>query len=141
MAGALYNKGKTVLVNGTTIWGTADLRALLVTSSYTFNADHNFVSDITNELSGGNYARVALTGETVTEDDTNDRAVCDASDTTFSALAAAAGTPARAIIFDQAGGADSARALICCVDLTSPATPNGGDYTIQWASTGIAYMS
>ncbi len=138
MASRLFNRGKKIMSDGSSVvWTSADIRVLLVTSSYAFNADHNTVSQITNELSGGGYARVALSGKVgPTQDDTNDRATFDASDTTFTSLAAAAGTPAAAIVY-KFNAADASAELICFDELTSPNTPNGGDYTIVWASAGV----
>ena len=85
MASSFYNSGLAALLNGTVDWdnGGAAIRALLVTSAYTFNKDHSFVSSITNELSGTGYVRKDLAGRTVTQDNTNDRAVLDASDLTW----------------------------------------------------------
>jgi len=140
MAAALYNRGKYKLGDGSTAWASADIRCLLVTSSYTFDADHNTVSQLTNELSGGSYARVALSSKTITEDDTLDRVTYDAADTTFASLGAAAGTPARAILYKY-NASDASAELISCHDLTSPPTPNGGDYTIVWSSSGTFYLA
>lgn len=113
-----------------------DIRCALVTSSYTENRDHNFMSDITNELSGGNYSRQALAGESVTEDDTNDWAKFDANDRLFAALQAAAGTPAKAIIFKFVT-TDADSPMLASLALTSPPVPNGGDYTIVFGTNGL----
>jgi hypothetical protein len=60
----LYNGGAAALADDVQ-WTSSDLRVLLTTSSYTPNQDHAFVDDVTNELSGGGYARVSLGGQTV----------------------------------------------------------------------------
>jgi len=57
-----------------------------------FDPDHNFVSDVlapatSVELTVGGYARQAVTGRTVTQNDTADRAEAKASKVTFLALA------------------------------------------------------
>ena len=63
-----YNKGLGHIVGGTIDLDTADLRVLLTTSAYTPSATtHEFVSDITNEVTGNGYARASLTGEAKTE--------------------------------------------------------------------------
>lgn len=139
----VYNRGKLTLIDGTlgaTGWttGGADIGVALVEAGYVYDPDHNFVSDLTNELAGGGYARVTgLGGRTFTEDDANDRVVLDADDATFSALGAAAGTPTQAIVFNNAPALDTAKELLARVALTAPPLPNGGDYTIQWDATGV----
>jgi hypothetical protein len=134
----VYNRGKALLMNGGLDLDTQDIRVLLTSSAYTPNADHNFVSEITNELSGTNYARVALTGEVVTEDDANDRAVFDAADVTWTAINA--GTPARAVIY-RFVTTDADSPLICCLDITPATATNGGDYTLQFSANGILRLS
>lgn len=136
----MFNRGMYVLTDGATPWTSSDFRALLVTSSFSFDPDLNTVSQITNELSGGGYARVALSSKTRTEDDSLNRVVFDAADATFAALGLAAGTPARVIVYKY-NASDASAELISCHDLTSPPAPNGGDYTIVWASSGLFYLS
>jgi hypothetical protein len=132
MASAVYNNAKELFANGGLDWNTDDMRCLLVTSSYSPNIDtHVFVSDVTNELSGGGYVRKTLTGETVTQNNTDDRADLSADNVTWTALGAAAGTPAKAIIFKFVS-VDGDSPIVGHVDLTSPPTPNGGDYTVKW---------
>ena len=138
MANGVYNRAKRNAANGTLDLGTADTRLMLVTTGYTFNPDHNFLDNggandpVDHEISVGGYARQALANETVTQDDTNDFAYMDADDVVFTSLAAGQ-TIGGAILFDQAGGADTARVAIAFYDLVDTAT-NGGNVTIQWAT-------
>lgn len=140
MANGVYNREKRNLANGTSNLAEAglDLRVMLVNTGYTFNPDHNFVDNsgagdpIDQEITVGGYARQALANQTVTQDDTNDFAYLDADDAVFTALASGQ-TIGGAIVFDNAGGADTARFLIAFYDLTDTAT-NGGNVTIQWAT-------
>lgn len=134
----VYNRGKFNLGTGVVDWLTTDIGVLLVTSTYTYDADHNFVSDITNELSGGGYARqTGIGGKTVTENDASDRVEYDATDVTFPTLGAAAGNPDSAIIYDNTTGLDTTRPLLARIPLTAPPVPNGGDYVIRWDATGL----
>lgn len=135
-----FNRGLYRITTGATVWGVSDIRALLVTSGYTFDDTDNFVSDLSDELSGGGYARVALSGMTVTENDTDKRIQFDAADPVFAALGAAAGTPAHLILFDNAGGSDAARHLLGALELSSPPTPNGSDYTVTLPSVGALFI-
>lgn len=139
MASGMYNRGSTNLIKSLD-WTSSDLRMLLVTSSYSPDKDHNTVSQITNELSGGNYARVSLSGRTATQDDSTDRAVADATDAVFTALQAVAGTPKYAIVYYEGGGTDATRELVCFIDLGVADTPNGTDYTIVFSVSGVAYL-
>ncbi len=145
MANIVYNRGKFVV-------GTYDMtqssafRLMLVTTGYVENQDHNFVGSNTSsgangepsvyEISVGGYSRQNVT-LTAFEDDTNDFAGLDSTDKTFSSLAAGA-TIGGAVLyrFSTSGGTtgDSGQDLIAYYTLTATPT-NGGDITIQWAST------
>lgn len=132
MANGVYNKGKYLLATGLNL-SSADVRLLLVKSTYTFNPDHNFISpDVgAEEISVGGYARQALTTKTVTEDDTNDFAYLDADDLVFTSLVA--GQTIGGAILYQYNAADASAALLAFFDLTDTAT-NGGNVTVQWAT-------
>lgn len=133
---SVYNRGKFLLGNGLNL-ATADLRVVLVTSGYVFNADHNFLSDvIASELAGGNYVRKSLASKTWTENDAADRADFDAADTVWISLLALAGTPAAAIIF-RFVTVDADSDLLCFNDLSPVTPPSGGDYTVAWDALGI----
>lgn len=132
MAAGLYNSAKLAFATGDIDWESADLRCLLTTSSYTVDIDaHVNVDDVTNELSGGNYVRKTLAGLDASLDTANDRVDLIANNVTWTELEAAAGTPARAIIFVQVTN-DADSILVGYADITSPPTPNGGDWTIRW---------
>ncbi len=83
----MYNRGKKF---GKADWEAGTWRVLLVTSSYTPNADHDFVSDVVaNEASGAGYSRKDLTTRTATVDDTNDRVDYTADKVLWATLTAA----------------------------------------------------
>jgi hypothetical protein len=135
----VYNRGKKVLVDGTVDWdGVTAVKVMLVTSAYTYSPDHNVRSDVSGEITNGGYSRQALSGRTITEDDTNDWVVLDATDTTFAALAAG-DQPAAAIVFRDSGAAGTDD-LIAYNVLTSPPAPNGGDYKIVWDANGVVTL-
>lgn len=98
----LTNKGKLSLLQGD--WddeGATDIRVGLLAGTTRPTgidtaaevADINFVTDLlaatgVDEITVSGYARQNLTRSVATEDDTNDRVNMDASDVTFTALAA-----------------------------------------------------
>ncbi len=85
----IYNRAKKQ--DGSFDWddGTQTFRVLLTTTSYAPNADHDFVADVTNEVTGGGYVRKDVTGRAVVIDDANDRVDHDAGNVTWTALTAA----------------------------------------------------
>ncbi len=137
----LYNSGMASLCNGTIDWDTTSgIKVALVTSSYTFDADHNAFDDLTNEITNANYTAGgnAISGRTVTQDDANDRAVCDGTDVTFTALAAG-DLPGHAIVYRDSGNPSTSE-LIAYLPLTAPPAPDGNDYVIAWDADGLFYL-
>jgi len=133
-----YTTGLDKLTNGFS-WASGDVRVLLVTSSYTFDPEHNDVADITNELSGGNYARLVIGNKVRTKNTTDHRIQYTADPAIFPLLGLAAGTPTKIVFFDQAGGADANRELLAAMTLTGTA-PNGTDYTVVFPSGLVFYI-
>lgn len=133
---SMYNKG---LANIGTEWDwDADsFKVMLVTSTYTYDADHNFREDITNEITNGGYSTggVALAGESVAQDDTGDQAKYDATDTVFTSLAAG-DLPDAAIVYRDVGTAATDDLIAYC-SLTTPPAPDGNNYTIVWNADGV----
>lgn len=143
MANLVYNRGKYVAA-GFPLAATSEvISVMLVTTGYVENLDHNLVDDGTTsdprsyEISVGGYARQNLANKVRFEDDTNDFAGLDADNVTFSALAAGATIGAAVIYrYSTSGGTTSDTGQELLANYTVTATPtNGGDITIQWAST------
>lgn len=135
----VYNIAKARLIDGRIDLDTDDIRVMLVTSSYVVNADHDFVTDITNELSGTNYVRKSLANKSVTLDDTNDRSYFDADDVVWTDLGPA-GTAAAAVLFKWVT-ADADSPLLSYHALTPTVITNGGTVTVQWSANGIFRVS
>lgn len=134
----MYNTGIQDLMDGTIQWGTSDMRCILLTSSYTFDADHDFVDDVSTwEITQG--GRAGLDGETTVLDLANDEVSADATDETYSALTAG-DTPSQIVIY-KFNASDAAAELLCRCALTTPPAPNGGDYTIVWDAEGVFKIS
>ena len=134
----VYNKGKFGLTTGSILFLSDTIRAMLVTSAYTFDADHNYVSDVVaNEVTNGGYVRQDLATKTITEDDSLNRVVFDCDDPVFPSLAA--GDTPDALIVYKFGTSDADSELICYGQLVAPASPAGADYTIVIDSAGLLY--
>lgn len=139
MAQTATNKLKYMLLHGDIVPGTTDLRlGLLKTLAGHGNVpDINFVSDMEAhadfaELTGASgYARVALTSEAATEDDTNDWGLLDADDVAFGALATG-GTIVGWFLYVHTGS-DATASVLGIGDLTSTPT-NGGTVTVNTTS-------
>ena len=129
MADLVTNKGKFELFTGDANLDAADLRVCLVKTTAP-TADTNTRSEVT-ELTVAGYAPQALTGETVTEDDTNDFAYLDATDPVFTGLAAGETVIGACLYRHVTGASDSP--VYAFYDLTDTPT-NGGDITVQFAT-------
>lgn len=121
--------------------GADTFKAMLVTSSYTFDQDaHNFKDDITNEITGTGYT---ATGATITSptfaytSGTNTFAFDGAdvawTSSTFTARAA--------VIYDSTPGTDATRPLLVFVDFGADVTVTAGTLTLTWDSAGIASIT
>ena len=142
MANGVYNRGK-YLVGQTNLSGLT-LHAMLVTTGYTFNQDHNTIDDGTTddpksyEITVSGYSRQALASITLNEDDSNDFSYLDAADiSTFGNLAAGQ-TVGWAILtrYSSSGGttSDTGQDLVSYYELTATPT-NGGAIGLTWASS------
>lgn len=146
MADTVYNRGKYLITSGGVVWGTTDVRALLIKTadngalpSSAWDVDLNDVAALLNvtnidELTGTGYTRKTMAGFTVTEDDTGNQSIMDANDITWTGIDA--GT-ARAIVVYKYNASDSSAELISIHDTNFPKVTNGGDLTVQWPSTGV----
>lgn len=146
MASITTNKGRTLIANGSVDLLTDTLKVMLLSAAYTPNKDHNFVSDLgANELSGTGYTagfggagRKTLASKTVTQDDTNDLAVFDAADVTWTAINA--GTVAyAAVVKEVTSNADSP--VLAIIDVSPDVATNGGDWTLQWGAQGVIKLA
>lgn len=135
MVNALFDPGREGFLAGEIDWDTAVIKAALV-RSYTFNAAHKFVSDITTAGGVLHVTSAAMSSKTVTA------GVADAADVTYTTVTANAGNHSVLIFQSSAvtGGADVAAAAqraIAWLDTGTnfPIVPNGGDVTIAFDNT------
>lgn len=127
MASLVYNPAKAIL--GTTVdWIADDIRVLVTTPDYVPDPDHEFVADITDELSGTGYSRLSLTGRIVTPDPGENRALYQAADASWANINA--GTAGKAIVYKHVTN-DADSPVLVCVELEEFLT-DGGDWSIEW---------
>jgi hypothetical protein len=129
LANAIYPLYKQALLDGLSDTdvndGTVKV-ALVDTGTYTYNAAHDFL----NDLSGVVGTAQTINNTTVTN------GVLDGDNVTYSAIS---GNSAEAmVIYIDTGNAATSR-LVAYIDTNAglPVTPNGGDIIINWNASGI----
>lgn len=142
MAWAVYPKNKEAMLD--TSLGYAvdfegdDIRLILLTSVFAYNAAHDYVDDIVaNEVSGTNYARKVLASETVVL--ASATVTFDAADSglTYSQSSAGFSDARTAVLYKHAGSSDSANALIAYNTFSANQNNVSGDLTLQFSASGI----
>lgn len=161
----IYNGTKTAFMDGgsgSSVYAAAEMPLDLSgdtlglalandTTAYTFSpTDGDYLGDILDdgttatEFSGSGYTTAEnLSGFTINENNSNNRAEWDANDYTFTSLDGE--TIQFALVAKQVGGDwttygdDPLVAQITSADF--PLTTNGGDVTISWDSTGIVHIT
>lgn len=135
MANAVYPKYKQSLITGaadTDLDGsgsTGVFVALVDTGTYTYNAAHEFYSD----LSG-----IVGTDQEIGATKSYTNGLFDGADCTFTAVTG--NTVEALVLYRKNAGANTTWRLVAYIDtgVTGlPVTPNGGDITITWNASGI----
>jgi hypothetical protein len=145
MANFVYNETKHALLQGLLNFDTGgdDIRVLLVMTDTTADTqdDANTFADFTtlDEFNGSGYSSggLALAGEVVNEDVTNNRAEFDAGDITFPNIGAGTRSIQAAIVYKFNTTLSDSEPLIYVDDGGFPIDPNGGDIAVQWNIEGI----
>lgn len=125
MAETATNRAKFQALNGG--FSTKDLRMLVILGTQTGvnDPDLNTVADL-DAVAGVSIhsERIALTGETITEDDVNNRASIDSNNVVY---AAAPATTAQGVaVYDEGGGTDGTRDLYWIYTTGFPVPMDGG---------------
>ena len=134
--GQLFNDGLTSIIKGEIIFTTDTIGVALFTDAPDIDAD-TYLSDLTGEITGGGYVRKTLAGKSVTTDDTNNRAIADATDVQWTGLT----NSFRYIVtFKDTGVAGTSR-LISVIDIGSTQTLTNGTYDITWPTSGVFHLA
>ena len=144
MIGRIFPSWIERTVNGTNDYAGATFLALLLKSSYTFDATDVFISDLTpgtNELSGGSYARVsALSGRTISR--TGSITKVTWSPIVFGPLTATGSGAARSMIIAMVGASDAASPLVLQQDFETASDSTSETITVTPSSSGfVQYTS
>lgn len=122
---------------------TGGFVALLLKSTYTFDAADIYIQDLSplaNELTGGNYARVAVTGMSVAH--SGSVTSVSFSPITFPLLTASGAAAPWSMVIARLGGDDSTSALMLQQDFGQAQPASSEDLTVTAASGGfIRYTS
>ena len=142
MPSKLYGNFLAKALNKEVDWDTDTIKVALLTSSYTPNQDtHDYYDDVVaNEVSGTGYTTGGntLASKTITYDGSNNVIILDAADTTWSSSTI---TARYAVVYDDSGASNAAKALIGYVDFGSDQSSTNGNFTITWDSTGIVRIT
>ena len=142
MPSKLYGNFLAKSLNKEIDWDSDTIKVALLTSSYTPNQDtHDYYDDVVaNEVSGTGYTTGGntLSSKTITYDGTNNVIILDAADVTWSSSTI---TARYAVVYDDSGASNAAKALIGYVDFGSDQSSTNGNFTITWDSTGIVRIT
>ena len=127
MATGLYDKGREAFLRGEISWSGANIKAVLVESTYSVSlTTHDLLDDILIGLRAATSAN--LVGKNTVD------GVASASDITFTAVLA--GPACNAVVLYEDSGVEGTSQLIAYIDSANatglPVTPNGGDISVTW---------
>lgn len=138
MASVFYNNYHEQLGKAGVNFSSDTFKLMLVTTSYVPNVDtHAYRSDVTGEASGTGYTAGGQTVDsvTITQDDTNNRAVVDFADEVFSVVTL---TNVDGAILYKSTGVAATDLLICYIDFTEGAqSVIANDFTVTPSASGV----
>ena len=136
----IYNSAKAKILGGLIDFDTDTIKVLLVTSSYTPDQDaHDFLDDITNEVTGTGYTAggKTISSIVITQDNTDNEGVVDGDDVLWTT----ATVTARGAVIYKSTGVAATSPLIAYIDFGSDKASNAGDFTISWNAEGILNLN
>lgn len=134
----IFRGAAAAFVNKEFDWDSDTWGALLLDSSYTVDANaHVYVTDLSHEISGGSYARVAIASKTI--DSTSAGVVklkCD--DIVFAAMTA---TNVNYCVVYRNSGSDATSKLLCVIQTDSTISPSTQTVTFDLGSNGLVNLT
>jgi hypothetical protein len=144
MANLVYNYFKKAVMAGSFNMGATSgtfpmrLFCMLVGSGYTADSDtHIYRTSVTNEITGTYTAGgFALSSPLLTQNDTTNQGVLDASDCLLATVTF--GTAVRAaVLYGSSGLGAASDPLVAYLDFGSDLAVSAGTFQIQWNASGI----
>lgn len=131
------NRGKTLTVNGTRPTHAGIIKGAAVPAAIDTEAEVQDVATVSaflaltgvDEPVSSAYARVAMSGTTAAQDDTNNRANIGAADLNFGTVGSDAAEAIIGIFYYVDGASDAVRDLVSVELFNASVTVNGAGYT------------
>ncbi|MAH47134.1 hypothetical protein CMI37_15005 [Candidatus Pacearchaeota archaeon] len=145
MASVVYTEFKRANAAAEIDLNADDIRVALLMTNTTADTEEdtalmNAFTTI-DECDATGYARVALTGEAVTADNTNDRAEFDADDASFTGLSGDATRDIQGVLVYKHVTNDTDSIPICFVDFSADVTKFATQIDIPWNAEGILQLT
>lgn len=144
MASLFFNVAKKGLMDGSIDLDTDDIRVALVMLNTTTDTQPEVttVSGFTtlDECDATGYARQAIGGKAVTQDNANNRGVFNGNQVVFSGLSGNATRNIQGALIYKHVGADSSNIPICFSEFTTPVPKEATSITVPWHANGILYL-
>lgn len=132
----IYTSASAAFANKELEWDADAFSALLLKNTYTFNQDsHVYVTDLTGELTGGSYARVALTTKTLSSSSGVTKFLCD--DIVFASLT---NTNVLYMVVFRNTGSDATSKLFCCTQFDATINPTTQPVTFDLSTDGLVNL-
>jgi len=143
MANVVYNNFKAELLRADIDLETAGYVCfVLVGSGYTPDPDaHIDRADLDNEIAGSGYNQggYALSGITISQDDSGNQGLMDGTDVLLANITF--GTDAQAAVLYGSTGTVGDDPLIAYIDFTTGQAVTAGTFQITWAAGGILALT
>lgn len=131
----LYGQATRSAFNKEVDFDTDVVKVLLCDASYTPSQDtHRYLTDITNEITGGSYARQTLGSKTVAYDGPSNTYTMDGADPTFAGITA---VNIRYAVFFIDTGTAATSPLLCYYDFESNSSPSFQDFKVTIHASGL----
>lgn len=127
-----YNRGLDELRT----WTTDTYQWILVQNAYTPDPDHDYIADLTSEVSVASYSRVAPVSPTRVVNDTTNQMVYDCADPDFGDLEDT--QSARWLVLAKTVTNDADSPLICALDFGGTGQQLGLNFVVSLHVSGFA---
>lgn len=154
MANAWYGEGLKACLDGTIDVDTDTVKIMLVDTSYTYDADHQYIDNGADDSTDPSYNEISATNYTggyggagrkdatvtLSYDSTNDRVALIIGDLTWTTLGNGSNDTVAGAILVKEVTDDTASLLIAYFD-PSNVTTNGSNYTLDFSATGNLFIN